>query len=190
MEITTAGSENDGKKEGASAEIAKGMSRYLQYLTLHNESDPNLTTDMNGANRNEYKEIFRRIKEDDLPRLLPKFQKRLRENTIQDMAIFQSKLFTARDRIKEKIEEINHSLYDIDYNKDHYIEIECVETLNMEIKKFRQQLKNVQTAAFPAVKTCIMKRSFWKLRKYWTASVSAARDMRKMIENGQKWSPT
>lgn len=77
--------------------MAKGMTHYLQYLTLHNESDPNLTTDMNRANRNEYKEIFRRIKEDDLPRLLPKFQKRLRENTIQDMAIFQSKLFTARD---------------------------------------------------------------------------------------------
>lgn len=167
--------------------MAKGMTHYLQYLTLHNESDPNLTTDMNRANRNEYKEIFRRIKEDDLPRLLPKFQKRLRENTIQDMAIFQSKLFTARDRIREKIEEINHSLYDIDYNKGHYIEIECVETLNMEIKKFRQQLKNAPTAAFPAVMTFIMRKNSWKSKKFWTVSAPAGRDRRRKTGNGPVW---
>lgn len=156
---------NDEKKEKSSGEMAKGMTHYLQYLTLHNESDPNLTTDMNRANRNEYKEIFRRIKEDDLPRLLPKFQKRLRENTIQDMAIFQSKLFTARDRIREKIEEINHSLYDIDYNKGHYIEIECVETLNMEIKKFRQQLKKCTDSSLSGSDDLYNEEKFLEIEK-------------------------
>ena len=117
------------------------MSKYLQYLSLHNESDPNLTNELNRANRSEYKELYRRIGEDDLPKLLPKFKKRLRENTIQDMAIFQSKLLSNRDVIRERIEEINRSLYDIDYNVGHYIEIECIESLNSEIKHFRQQLK-------------------------------------------------
>lgn len=156
---------NDETKEKSSAEIAKGMTHYLQYLTLHNESDPNLTTDMNSANRSEYKEIFRRIREDDLPKLLPKFQKRLRENTIQDMAIFQSKLFTAKDRIREKIEEINRSLYDIDYNKGHYIEIECVETLNMEIKRFRQQLKKCTDSSLSGSEDQYNEEKFLEIEK-------------------------
>ena len=129
------------RKDEQGAIMTSGMSKYMQYLTVHNEGDPNLTNELNRANRNEYKELHRRIKEDDLPKLLPKFKKRLRENTIQDMAIFQSKLLGNRDVIKERIEEINQSLYDIDYNKGHYIEIECVETLNNEIRHFRQQLK-------------------------------------------------
>ena len=131
----------DAKKEQSGSAMSSGMSKYLQYLSLHNESDPNLTNELNRANRSEYKELYRRIGEDDLPKLLPKFKKRLRENTIQDMAIFQSKLLSNRDVIRERIEEINRSLYDIDYNVGHYIEIECIESLNSEIKHFRQQLK-------------------------------------------------
>lgn len=129
------------KKEQSGSAMSSGMSKYLQYLSLHNESDPNLTNELNRANRSEYKELYRRIGEDDLPKLLPKFKKRLRENTIQDMAIFLSKLLSNRDVIRERIEEINRSLYDIDYNVGHYIEIECIESLNSEIKHFRQQLK-------------------------------------------------
>lgn len=129
------------KKEQSGSAMSSGMSKYLQYLSLHNESDPNLTNELNRANRSEYKELYRRIGEDDLPKLLPKFKKRLRENTIQDMAIFQSKLLSNRDVIRERIEKINRSLYDIDYNVGHYIEIECIESLNSEIKHFRQQLK-------------------------------------------------
>lgn len=129
------------KKEQSGSAMSSGMSKYLQYLSLHNESAPNLTNELNRANRSEYKELYRRIGEDDLPKLLPKFKKRLRENTIQDMAIFQSKLLSNRDVIRERIEEINRSLYDIDYNVGHYIEIECIESLNSEIKHFRQQLK-------------------------------------------------
>ena len=163
--IRKAREENNGKKEEAAGALTRGMTHYLQYLTLHNESDPNLTTDMNSANRNEYREIFRRIREDDLPKLLPKFQKRLRENTIQDMAIFQSKLFTAKDRIREKIEEINHSLYDIDYNKGHYIEIECVETLNAEIKKFRQQLKKCTDSSLSGSEDQYNEEKFLEIEK-------------------------
>ena len=129
------------KKSEQENQMTSGMSEYQQYLRVHNEGDPNLTTELNPANRNEYLAIYTRIKEDDLPKLQPKFKKRLRENTIQDMAIFQSKLLNARTDIKERIADINRSLYDIDYNPGHYIELECVETLNAEIKVFRQRLK-------------------------------------------------
>ncbi len=153
------------EKDKNSSIMTSGMSNYLQYLAVHNESDPNLTNELNAANRNEYKELYRRIHEDDLPKLLPKFKKRLRENTIQDMAIFQSKLLGNRDIIKERIEEINRSLYDIDYNKGHYIEIECVESLNNEIKHFRQQLKGATDSSLSGSDDTYNEEKFLEIEK-------------------------
>lgn len=161
--------ENRGKNEAEeklhTEETMKRMNQYLRYLTEHNESDPNLTTEMNGANRNEYKEIFRRIKEDDLPKLLPKFKKRLRENTIQDMAIFQSKLLGTRDTITGKIDEINHSLYDTDYNEGHYIKIECLETTNQEIRTFRQELRKCTDSAVYGTEDNYNEEKFLEIEK-------------------------
>lgn len=153
------------KKEQSGSVMSSGMSKYLQYLSLHNESDPNLTNELNRANRSEYKELYRRISEDDLPKLLPKFKKQLRENTIQDMAIFQSKLLSNRDVIRERIEEINRSLYDIDYNVGHYIEIECIESLNSEIKHFRQQLKACTDSAITGSDDTYNEEKFLKIEK-------------------------
>lgn len=172
------------KKEQSGSAMSSGMSKYLQYLTLHNESDPNLTNELNRANRSEYKELYRRISEDDLPKLLPKFKKRLRENTIQDMAIFQSKLLSNRDVIRERIEEINRSLYDIDYNVGHYIEIECIESLNSEIKHFRQQLKACTDSAITGSDDNYNEEKFLEIEKI-LSRFSKSRPGR--AEEDKKW---
>ena len=172
------------KKEQSGSAMSSGMSKYLQYLSLHNESDPNLTNELNHANRSEYKELYRRIGEDDLPKLLPKFKKRLRENTIQDMAIFQSKLLSNRDVIRERIEEINRSLYDIDYNVGHYIEIECIESLNSEIKHFRQQLKACTDSAITGSDDNYTEEKFLEIEKI-LSRFSKSRPGR--AEEDKKW---
>lgn len=172
------------KKEQSGSTMSSGMSKYLQYLSLHNESDPNLTNELNRANRSEYKELYRRIGEDDLPKLLPKFKKRLRENTIQDMAIFQSKLLSNRDVIRERIEEINRSLYDIDYNVGHYIEIECIESLNNEIKHFRQQLKACTDSAITGSDDNYNEEKFLEIEKI-LSRFSKSRPGR--AEEDKKW---
>ena len=172
------------KKEQSGSAMSSGMSKYLQYLSLHNESDPNLTNELNRANRSEYKELYRRIGEDDLPKLLPKFKKRLRENTIQDMAIFQSKLLSNRDVIRERIEEINRSLYDIDYNVGHYIEIECIESLNSEIKHFRQQLKACTDSAITGSDDNYNEEKFLEIEKI-LSRFSKSRPGR--AEEDKKW---
>ena len=172
------------KKEQSGSAMSSGMSKYLQYLSLHNESDPNLTNELNRANRSEYKELYRRIGEDDLPKLLPKFKKRLRENTIQDMAIFQSKLLSNRDVIRERIEEINRSLYDIDYNVGHYIEIECIESLNNEIKHFRQQLKACTDSAITGSDDNYNEEKFLEIEKI-LSRFSKSRSGR--AEEDKKW---
>lgn len=153
------------RKSEKENQMTSGMSEYQQYLRVHNEGDPNLTTELNPANRNEYLAIYTRIKDDDLPKLLPKFKKRLRENTIQDMAIFQSKLLSARNDIQERIEDINRSLYDIDYNPGHYIELECVETLNAEIKIFRQRLKACTDNSFSGNDDTYNEQKFLEIEK-------------------------
>lgn len=172
------------EKEQSGSAMSSGMSKYLQYLSLHNESDPNLTNELNRANRSEYKELYRRIGEDDLPKLLPKFKKRLRENTIQDMAIFQSKLLSNRDVIRERIEEINRSLYDIDYNVGHYIEIECIESLNSEIKHFRQQLKACTDSAITGSDDNYNEEKFLEIEKI-LSRFSKSRPGR--AEEDKKW---
>ena len=172
------------KKEQSGSAMSSGMSKYLQYLSLHNEGDPNLTNELNRANRSEYKELYRRIGEDDLPKLLPKFKKRLRENTIQDMAIFQSKLLSNRDVIRERIEEINRSLYDIDYNVGHYIEIECIESLNSEIKHFRQQLKACTDSAITGSDDNYNEEKFLEIEKI-LSRFSKSRPGR--AEEDKKW---
>lgn len=172
------------KKEQSGSAMSSGMSKYLQYLSLHNESDPNLTNELNRANRSEYKELYRRIGEDDLPKLLPKFKKQLRENTIQDMAIFQSKLLLNRDVIRERIEEINRSLYDIDYNVGHYIEIECIESLNNEIKHFRQQLKACTDSAITGSDDNYNEEKFLEIEKI-LSRFSKSRPGR--AEEDKKW---
>ena len=172
------------KKEESGAVMTSGMSKYLQYLSLHNESDPNLTNELNRANRSEYKELYRRIGEDDLPKLLPTFKKCLRENTIQDMAIFQSKLLSNRDVIRERIEEINRSLYDIDYNVGHYIEIECIESLNNEIKHFRQQLKACTDSAITGSDDNYNEEKFLEIEKI-LSRFSKSRPGR--AEEDKKW---
>lgn len=172
------------KKEQSGSAMSSGMSKYLQYLSLHNESDPNLTNELNRANRSEYKDLYSRIGEDDLPKLLPKFKKRLRENTIQDMAIFQSKLLSNRDVIRERIEEINRSLYDIDYNVGHYIEIECIESLNSEIKHFRQQLKACTDSAITGSDDNYNEEKFLEIEKI-LSRFSKSRPGR--AEEDKKW---
>lgn len=172
------------KKEQSGSAMSSGMSKYLQYLSLHNESDPNLTNELNRANRSEYKELYRRIGEDDLPKLLPTFKKCLRENTIQDMAIFQSKLLSNRDVIRERIEEINRSLYDIDYNVGHYIEIECIESLNNEIKHFRQQLKACTDSAITGSDDNYNEEKFLEIEKI-LSRFSKSRPGR--AEEDKKW---
>jgi uncharacterized protein YPO0396 len=64
----------------------------------------------------EFGEMLRRLVEDDLPRFETRFKDLLNENAIREVANFQSQLRRERQTIIERIEAINRSLRDIDYN--------------------------------------------------------------------------
>lgn len=132
--------DGSGQQKTLEHSVLQKMNDYLNYIRQHNETNPNLNTDLSRRNINEYKSIEEQIRRDALPRLQPQFRKKLREESIREMALFRSKLENLRRDIGEKIETINESLRGIDYDPGHYIRIEYTESANSEIKDFRKKL--------------------------------------------------
>jgi len=82
------------------------------------------------------------LKKDNLPKWEKKFHALFREKTIQNIVIVQSELEHQSDEIKSKIDKINSSLKDIEYNDGSYITLEIQKSISQEIREFRESLKN------------------------------------------------
>ncbi|KTD52254.1 hypothetical protein Lqui_1098 [Legionella quinlivanii] len=78
---------------------------------------------------------------DDLPRFEERFKALLNENTIREIANFQSQLNREVQDIKERIAQINRSLEEIEYNPGRYIALEIQDTRDMELRQFRMDLR-------------------------------------------------
>jgi uncharacterized protein YPO0396 len=90
----------------------------------------------------EYRTMLERLTADDLPRFEAHFKQLLNENTIREVANFQSQLAMEKERIKERIERINDSLTRIDYNPGRFIRLEAQPTLDVDIRDFQSQLRS------------------------------------------------
>jgi uncharacterized protein YPO0396 len=88
-----------------------------------------------------YRELHSRLSRDDLPRFRSRFKTYLNKNTIMEIAQFQAQLNRQSDLIRERIDTINRSLVDVDYNRDRYIRLEPELTPNTEIKDFRSDIR-------------------------------------------------
>lgn len=88
-----------------------------------------------------YRDLHKRLTEDDLPRFQDQFKTYLNQNTIRDIATFQSQLNRQAEIIKERIETINASLVDVDYNKGRFIKLLYLNTPHQDVKDFRADLR-------------------------------------------------
>lgn len=98
-------------------------------------------TDAAVAAAHEYAKMLDTLVEEDLPRHESRFKTMLNEGTIQNMALFQSKLESELADIRDKIKIINRSLSAIDYNDGSYILLMADQSRNTEVRQFRQDLK-------------------------------------------------
>jgi uncharacterized protein YPO0396 len=89
----------------------------------------------------EYRTLLTTLQADNLPRYEAHFKELLNENTIREVANFQSQLARERQTINERIDRINHSLAQIDYNPGRYIVLEAQTTTDPEIREFQQELR-------------------------------------------------
>jgi uncharacterized protein YPO0396 len=89
----------------------------------------------------EYRRMLATLQADDLPRFEARFKELLNENTIREVANFQSHLMQARETIKDRLTHINKSLTQIDYNPGRYIVLEARQTPDADIRDFQGELR-------------------------------------------------
>jgi uncharacterized protein YPO0396 len=95
----------------------------------------------------EFRRMLQVLEADDLPRFAGKFKELLNENTIREIAGFQSQLKRERETIRERIETINTSLHAIDYNPNRYIALEAEPSLDADLRDFQQDLRSCTEGA-------------------------------------------
>ncbi|MCB0914714.1 MAG: AAA family ATPase [Actinobacteria bacterium] len=90
----------------------------------------------------EYRALLDQLRRDDLPRFERKFKEMLNENAIRDVASLQSMLAEAQKQIRRRVEIINESLAEIDYQPHTYIKLEAEGTTDADIRDFRNELRS------------------------------------------------
>ncbi len=133
----TARRESLAKRQQAAATQAVGQ------MVDFRRSYSQLTTDMDDSMQSarEYRALRDRIVTDDLPRFEDEFKRYLNTNTIRDIATFHSQLTKQSELIKDRIDTINGSLVDIDYNPGRYIRLEGSRNPSTDIRDFTADLR-------------------------------------------------
>ena len=117
--------------------------RIIQTMMAFKEQFPLETAefDANVEAGFEYRAMLDRLQADDLPRFEARFKELLNENTIREVANFQSQLARERETIKDRIGRINESLGQIDYNPGRYIRLEALPAPDADIRDFQAELR-------------------------------------------------
>ena len=89
----------------------------------------------------EYRRMLEVLQRDDLPRFERRFKELLNENTIREVAGFQSQLREESLVIRERIDRINQSLKGIEFNSGRYIKLEWASSPDAEVRDFQQDLR-------------------------------------------------
>ncbi len=118
------------------AKIVQAMSDYKNAYRLETDE-----VDAAVEAAADYRRMLDQLRGDDLPRFEARFKQLLNENTINEIANFQSQLNREREEIRERIGRINDSLTRIDYNPGRYILLEAQPTQDAEIRDFQAELR-------------------------------------------------
>ena len=127
----------DKKLARLAEKIVKAMTEYKEAYKLDAAE-----VDASVAAAHEYRAMLERLGADDLPRFEARFKELLNENTIREVANFQSQLNREREEIKERIARINDSLTRIDYNPGRFIVLEAQLATDAEIRDFQTELRS------------------------------------------------
>ncbi|HEY4542656.1 MAG TPA: SbcC/MukB-like Walker B domain-containing protein, partial [Noviherbaspirillum sp.] len=124
------------KAERLRDRIIDAMRKYCETYPLDTQE-----VDVSIAAGDEYRAMLHQLEADDLPRFALRFKELLNENTIREVANFQSQLNRERETIKERIAHINGSLTRIDYNPGRYIVLEAQLSQDADIRDFQSELR-------------------------------------------------
>jgi len=175
--------------------IARLQSRIVERMSDFRNRWPRETAEFDASAEagGEYRAMLARLAADDLPAFEQRFKALLNENTIREVTTFQAELHQQRTRIGERIETINRSLHEIDYEKSRYIRLLAESAPDHEIREFIQDLRacteGTSTGAgddhyseqkFLQVKAIIERfrgrQNFTELDRRWTRKVTDVRN--------------
>ena len=178
----------DSKIKRLAEKIIRAMTEYRKEWPLESRD-----VDVDIAAGPEFRSMLDGLRADDLPRFEGRFKELLNENTIREVANFQSQLARERETIKERIAQINGSLTQIDYNPGRYISLEAQMNLDADIRDFQGELRactegaltGSEDAQYSEAKCLQVKRiierfrgreEFSELDRRWTAKVTDVRN--------------
>lgn len=127
---------NEKKISRLQEKVIKLMSNFINEYPLESQE---VDAVINAAG--EFRRMLDELEANGLPRFEERFKELLNKNTINEVANFQSQLNRERETIKERIEQINDSLTQIDYNPGRYILIEAQPSLDADIRDFQTELR-------------------------------------------------
>ncbi len=88
----------------------------------------------------EFMRMLNHLMAEDLPRFKSRFKELLNKNTINEVALLQNKLDQESHTIRDKIDTINRSLIQIEYDSGTYIQLIPDPDPDMEIRQFKADL--------------------------------------------------
>jgi uncharacterized protein YPO0396 len=135
-EFSTLAAKRGDRLARLSNKIIAGMGEFRrQYPVETGELDDSVES------ADGYRELHGRLTGDDLPRFRRQFKTYLNQNTIRDIAGFQSQLSKQAELIRRRIATINTSLVGVDYNPGRYIRLEPLPSPHSDIRDFRADLR-------------------------------------------------
>ncbi len=132
-----------GRIDNAEKRLGRLAEKVVRAMESFCRDYPQATREMDAslASIDDFAAMLERLQGDDLPRFEQRFRTLLRENTINEVANFQAQLNREREAIRERIETINRSLFDIDYNDGRYIKLLAEMAPDTEIRDFQRDLR-------------------------------------------------
>ena len=127
---------DDLKLSRLAQKIVSAMQEYRNAYPLETRE-----TDASVQAAREFRNMLAKLRSDDLPRFERRFKELLNENTIREVASFQTALSMERQTITERIEVINKSLKQIPFNAGRFILLESARATDAEVRDFQQDLK-------------------------------------------------
>jgi len=113
------------------------MSNYISQFRVESQE-----FDASMESLSDFRAKLSALKKDDLPKFEKRFRLLFREKTLQETVMIQEELEHNEKEIKKKIEKINSSLQEIEYNSGTYIKLIAEPSNIKEIREFKQELKS------------------------------------------------
>jgi uncharacterized protein YPO0396 len=138
--VTQRRTDTENRRHAVAGRITRAMTTFR---TLYPQETAEFDDSLESAG--EYRALRDRVARDDLPRFEQEFKEYLNQNTIRDIASLSAQLNKHEKTIRERVDSINTSLHDIDYNPGRYIRLVPDRSPNTDIREFRADLQACTT---------------------------------------------